>query len=170
MLDTWFVNTGTRMNPNLQFSAITPGANNGSSGGIILTSFRWNSQLTDCAALLEGSAAWTETLDTGFRAWMAAYLDWLLTSPHGQGEAHATNNHGTWLAVNRMAMALYLRNQTLADMLAAQLETASPSALSRQILPSGQMPHETARADSVNYCTMNMRALVTLAQVRLYSF
>ena len=52
-----------------------------------------------------------------------------------------------------------------AESLAASLRDSPdlPGALSRQILPSGQMPKETARADSITYCCMNMAALLALA-------
>lgn len=134
-----------------------------SSGGIIATSFRWNYVLYDSVALLRTSDLWTDADETQFVAWTRAYLNWLLTSSHGKAEGRATNNHGTWLSVNIIAQALFIGDSDTAENVTSQLYSERASSLQEQILPSGQMPHETARADSVNYDAMNMLALTNLA-------
>lgn len=45
LLNTWFIDPATAMNPSLSFAGYTPGASNGSSSGIIATSLRWNSKV-----------------------------------------------------------------------------------------------------------------------------
>ena len=162
-LRVWFLDNRTKMNENLEYAAIYPGVNNGSASGIILTTFRWNTQLTDSAVLLRASKSWSKDDDEQLRAWMQKYLRWLRTSSHGQTEQRADNNHGTWFAVETMAMAIFTGNITLAGDIASRMKNDENSALSKQILPSGQMPLETRRADSINYNTMNMAGLFTLA-------
>eukprot|EP00051_Salpingoeca_urceolata_P010295 m.125417 g.125417 ORF g.125417 m.125417 type:complete len:449 (-) comp16652_c0_seq1:60-1406(-) len=175
VLRVWFLDPATKMNPNLEYSSLQPGAG-GSCGGIIATSFRWNVQLYDAVALLANccclshgdntrKSPWTGSDAEGFAAWTRAYLTWLLTSGKGMAESRSHNNHGTWYSVNTLAQSLLLGNQSLANGLAHDLYNDKPSGLTYQILASGQMPHETARADSVNYCTMNMQGLMALATV-----
>ena len=44
---TWFLDSATAMNPNLQYAAIKPPPYNGTGSGIIWSSNRWNSEMTD---------------------------------------------------------------------------------------------------------------------------
>jgi len=45
------------MRPSLGFAGYVPGKNNGSSSGIIATSFRWRARVSDSAQLLTAAAS-----------------------------------------------------------------------------------------------------------------
>eukprot|EP00038_Savillea_parva_P009743 m.185575 g.185575 ORF g.185575 m.185575 type:complete len:519 (+) comp16481_c0_seq1:78-1634(+) len=166
LLETWFVNPETAMHPSLSFAGYVPGANNGSSSGIIATSLRWNSKVTDAAHLIESSSSWPTTSQTAFKAWNAAYVNWLTTSSMGMGEGHATNNHFTWYSVQTLSLALDGSNHALASALAARVTASStPGAIQKQIKESGLMPLEANRDAGVSYSTMNVEGLFNLAQV-----
>src|SRR5438132_787860 len=84
LLRVWFLDPGTRMNPNLRYGQRIPGIAEGRGAGIIET--RSLVGLVDAIGMLERSPAWTHTAAGGMRSWMSAYLQWLRTSEIGKEE------------------------------------------------------------------------------------
>lgn len=166
---TWFINPGTAMNPTLKYGGYQPGVNGGlgTGSGIIVTTCRWTSKVTDAAALLANSPHWTEQDRTVFNKWNGAYLQWLLSAdPIAVSETNSTNNHYTWLEVETLALALSTKNSSAAAMLAARARSKHyRGCLQNQIAPTGLMKIEATREAGASYSTMNLRALFTLATV-----
>ena len=79
VLRTWFISNATRMNPNMIYAASVPGVRNGSANGIIATSCRWGSKVTDAASLLASSKHWFSADAAAMAQWNAHYLAWLTT-------------------------------------------------------------------------------------------
>src|SRR5205085_7709037 len=94
LLRVWFLEPGTRMNPNLNYAQFIRGVNEGRGIGIIDTVSLL--QVVDAIGMLAGSRSWTPDDQAGMEAWFRAYLTWLRTSKGGLEEAAALNNHGTW--------------------------------------------------------------------------
>ena len=105
MLQVWFLDPLTRMNPNLKYAQGIPGRNTGRAAGIIETHNL--PELVDAAGLLVGSAAWTQAHQRQLQSWFTVYLTWLLESTHGRTEAQAENNHGTWYDVQIASFGLF---------------------------------------------------------------
>jgi hypothetical protein len=166
---TWFITPDTAMNPNMKFGGFEPGVNKGMGkpSGIIVTTCRWTTKVTDAAALLRGSKHWTENDRGVFDAWGAAYLAWLLgSSPIARGEFNSTNNHFSWLEVETLALALSTGNASAASMLAERARSKTfRGCLQNQIAPDGLMKIEATREAGASYSTMNLHALFTLATV-----
>lgn len=160
LLRVWFLDPATRMNPNLNFGQAIPGITEGRGIGIIDT-LGLASTVQSCQ-WLETSQAFTSSDRAGLKAWIGAYLDWLLTSKNGREEAAAKNNHGTWYDVQVAAFALYTERPDLARKVA---EEAKVERIAAQIEPDGAMPHELARTKSFSYSVMNLRGFFDLADV-----
>lgn len=172
VVNTWFINAETRMNPNMQYAAIKPPPFNGTSGGIIFTPFRWNSNLIDSVELIAtasnvlGSDVWTAGNASAWRNWNSKFLPWLTESYNGKNATRATNNHHTWLAVSTITLALSTGSTAVAEeVVSSMLSATMPGSISNQILPGGEMPNETKREDSISYDTMNIRGLLNLVAV-----
>jgi hypothetical protein len=174
IIRTWFLDSKTAMNPNLQYAAIKPPPFNGTGSGIIWSSNRWNSEMTDAVALLTAAAStgtvggWDATDALAWHKWNVQYLNWLLTSENGAVEARATNNHHTWLAVESIALALTVENgstSTAAKLAQTMIDATVPGNLAAQITASGAMPREIQRANPISYNCMNIRGLINLVQV-----
>jgi hypothetical protein len=112
LVRVWFLDPGTRMNPNLRFGQGIPGIAKGRPAGIVET--RFLPDIIDGVTFVRASAAWSTSDDAAFKAWMREYLDWLLTSPLGLEENRRGNNQETWYDVQVAALALYTEQPELA--------------------------------------------------------
>jgi hypothetical protein len=160
LLRVWFLDPGTRMNPNLNFGQGIPGEIDGRPMGIIGT--RGFVGLVDAIRLLKSSKSWTAADQKGMVDWMTRYLDWLQTSKIGIGERDATNNHGTWYDTQIAAIAAYIGNTDLAKKI---IIDAREKRIAKQIEPDGKMPRELQRTKSFGYSAFNLRALIDLASM-----
>ncbi len=158
-LRAWFLDPATAMNPHLRFAQLVRGNPAERGSGIIDT--RWFIEAVDGATLIEGSRSWAPAARDSLRAWMRRYLDWLRTSPNGQHEAAAKNNHGSWYAAQSAALALFVGDTAYARQTA---EAAKPR-IGWQIRPDGSQPLELERTRSLHYSGFNAEALTRLAEI-----
>ena len=157
LLQTWFIDEATKMNPNLNFGQAVPGINSGRGIGIIETIALTG--IADAAGLLAGSKAWTKTNDEAVKKWYAQYLDWMLTSKNGREEHAAKNNHGTWYFAQAIDFALFTGNRPKATELIAE----SKIRLDSQLTPEGKQPLELERTNGLGYSTMDLHGWFTVA-------
>ncbi len=158
LLQVWFLDKKTRMNPNLNFGQCVPGITDGRAAGLIETT--GFIAMLDGVRLLAGSKSWSSKDNDALKKWFADFLDWMQTSAIGTDERNAKNNHGTWYDAQSVAMALYIGQTAKAKQIAAE---QSISRLKSQIMPDGSQPHELARTNSWGYSNMNLRGFFTLA-------
>jgi hypothetical protein len=111
--------------------------------------------------LLRGSRSWTAADERGMRDWFTQYLNWLLTSPNGQHEQAAKNNHGSWFAAQTAAYALFVGDTAKAKSIAEGVKAR----IGWQIKPDGQQPIELERTRSMHYSGFNVEALSRVAEV-----
>ena len=157
LLQTWFIDEATKMNPNLNFGQAVPGINSGRGIGIIETISLTG--IVDAAGLLAGSKAWTKADDETVKKWYAQYLDWMLTSKNGREEHAAKNNHGTWYFAQAIDFALFTGNRPKATELIAE----SKIRLDSQLTPEGKQPLELERTNGLGYSTMDLHGWFTVA-------
>jgi hypothetical protein len=158
LLRVWFLDAGTRMNPNLDHAQAIPGVNTGRGIGMIES--RSLTSACDAIALLRASTAWSKSDDEGFTKWMRAYLDWCQTSKNGRDEAAAKNNHGVYYDLQVTHFALFVGETNLARRI---LEQAKTNRIAAQIESDGKQPLELAREDSFGYSRFNLQAMFDLA-------
>ena len=156
LLRVFFVDTATRMKPNLRFAQV----NDGRGIGIIDT--RHMPQLVDAIRLLEDTPAWTSADRRALTTWCRAYLDWLLTSANGREERAASNNHGTWYDAQVAALSLFVGDSALAREI---IGVSVPRRMTAQIAADGSQPAELARTLPLHYSLFNVDALTELAEM-----
>jgi hypothetical protein len=162
-LHTWFLDSQTRMNPNLNYAQAVPGENTGRGTGIL--EGRHVARAADAAQLLPDCPSWNKKDRADFKAWLEAYLDWLLTSTNGRSEFSSKNNHGTFYDVQSMELALVLGKNDVARHIA---ETVKTKRIGIQITPEGKQPLELERTAALGYSHFNLEALFTLATMSEY--
>lgn len=157
LVEVWFLDDATRMNPHLDYAQRIPGITEGRSAGIIET--RFVPPIIDGVLLLHGSPAWTATDDAGFKAWMRSYLQWLRTSEKGRAIAHRGNNLETWYRVQVAALGLYT-----GDTEAARTAISDGKlGIGGQFDVDGRQPRELERTRAWEYSIFNLTAYIHLA-------
>lgn len=156
-LRAWFVDTATKMNPNLEHAQAIFGVNQGRGIGIIDTLHLV--EVARAATLLTDASALTGSGEV--RAWFVQYLDWMRTSKNGQEERDANNNHGTCWVLQSGEFARFTEND---EVMAWCRDRFRTTLVPKQIAPDGSLPLELARTKPYSYSLFNMDVLCGLAQ------
>lgn len=159
LLRVWFLDTATRMNPNLNFGQAIKGVNTGRGAGLIDT--RHYVRLIDAIGLLQDSKYWAATDQKGMQKWFTDFLEWMQTSKIGKDEMKAENNHGAWYDAQRLSMALFIGDKELAKKIALN----AAERLDKQMDNDGKFPKEMERTISLHYTTFAMEAFFIIAHM-----
>jgi hypothetical protein len=160
LLETWFVNPETRMNPNLQYAQGIPGICDGRGIGII--DFSRIDKVISPVQILEAHGKLSIESRQSIHEWFKNYLNWLTTSEYGIDEGDELNNHATWYDVQVAGIALFLGKTEIAK---GCLEGVKTKRIATQIEPDGSQPKEIARTKSLSYSGMNLRGFTHLANM-----
>src|SRR5438270_7946514 len=159
LLRAFFLESATRMNPNLEYAQFIPGVNTGRGIGLIET--RGLTRVVDAIGLLAGSKSLTEADQRGLEDWFTKFLQWMTESKNGRDESNSQNNHGTYYDVQTTSFALFLGKKDLAVNI---LQTARQKRIARQVEPDGKEPLELVRTRAWSYSVGNLDGLITLAE------
>ena len=157
-LKIFFLNSATRMNPNLKYAQIIMGYDKVYGFGTIDT--EKFPDLIDGVQLLAGSPSWTKENNEALKSWFSQYLNWLQISEMGKAANIAPNNIGTMYDLQVVTYAQYVGNNTLAKSL---LEKQSYKRIDDQLKVNGEQPHELARTGSWTYSNKNLEGWFNLA-------
>lgn len=161
LLRRWFLDPAHGMTPHLRFAQVRAGraGNQGTAPGVV--EMRDLPLALDAARLLRRAGAFTAEDEVQFRAWLSAYLQWLLDSPQGRSACLARNNIGTFHDLQTAAIAAYLGD-------AATLVTTFRRCRERiqiQFDPDGKQPHELQRSRPLHYSCFNLQGWSSLARI-----
>ena len=157
LMQVWFLDTATKMNPNLNYAQAVKGRFEGRPEGLIDT--RHFIYMLDGIQLLKTSKSWTPQKDAALKQWFSQFLVWMNTSKNGTGECNAKNNHGVWFDAQNLAVALYVDSTELAN----KIVTRSISRLDKQMNDDGFFPEELKRTTSLHYSAFIMNAFNIIA-------
>ena len=159
LIKTWFLDTETRQNPNLNFGQGIPGLNTGRGTGIIETRDVYRVQ--DAAILIQETPNWSKENHFELKKWFSDYLTWMLESPIGKDEADSNNNHGTFYSEQIIAFALFTERTEVA---LNEIEIFK-NRMESQLKSDGSQPFELARTKSWNYVNMNLYGYFLIAKL-----
>lgn len=160
VLNTWFLDPKTKMNPHLEHGQAIHGINDGRGTGLIDTV-----SLIHCVQgilLMDKAGRLDSATATGLRDWFAKFLNWMTTSAKGKAEGHSGNNHATWWTAQVAAYATFTRNQ---DTLNMAWQHYKDYLVPTEIRPDGSCPREEARTKSLGYTVMNADAFATICRI-----
>jgi Alginate lyase len=169
-LRAWFINTDTRMNPNLEYSQGVHGVSTGRSYGIIDTL-----HLVEVAraASIISPGILTAIEQQALHDWFRAYLHWMKTSEKGIAERDTVNNHAVCWALQAAEFARLIDDQETREEVRTQYKTLF---VPGQMALDGSFPKELARTKPYSYSIFNFDTMATLCQSlegdgpSLYSF
>jgi len=159
IINTWFVNPKTRMNPDLEYSQTIPGATSGRGSGVI--DGRVFIRAIQGMEFLAQTGAWDTKERAAVRKWFEEYLHWLTESKLGLEEKNASNNHASWWIAQVAAVASFVENEPVRKMAFDHYRSIFP----RQIRADGSAPREEARTKSLSYSTFNLEAFATTCRI-----
>ena len=160
LVQTWFLNPRTRMNPNLEHAEAVPGIDTGRSAGII--EGRAFIRALQGIEFLEGSDYWEEKDAAAVRRWFADYLHWLTQSHNGLEEKDRGTYHASWWTAQVAAIASFLGDQAVMKMAFAHYQDR---VLPAEIRPNGSAPREEMRGQSLTLSVLNAQALAITCRI-----
>jgi hypothetical protein len=163
LIRVWFLDTATKMNPNLNFGQAIKGVNTGRGAGMIDTRHLVN--VVDAIGLLKNATCWKEADQQGMKKWFAQFLEWMQTSKNGMDEMNADNNHGMWYDAQRLSFALFTDQNEQAKNIVLNVQ----SRLEKQMDDNGFFPAEMQRTTSFHYSVFVMDALIKIAQMATHT-
>ena len=160
LLQVFFLDPATRMNPSLQFAQAVPGVATGRSFGIIDTLHLI--EVPRAIEAMEKSPAFSPGEVARLKQWFSDYVHWMRTSANGIQESNASNNHAVayWLQV--AVFAQFTGDQPdLAECRRHFKDVFVP----KQMADDGSFPRELARTKPYGYSIFQMDNMATLCQV-----
>lgn len=158
LINVWFLNEETKINPHLNYGQSIPGKNDGRCFGII--EFARLVEVIKFLELAKNRAVLDKKTEEGMFNWFTAYANWLQNSKLGIEEATRKNNHATHYDVQLLSILLYLNK---VEEVKKYLSTITKARIFSQIEPDGRQPLELKRTKSFSYSAMNLHGFLQLA-------
>lgn len=159
LLECFFVNPSTKMNPNFNFSQITPG--NWESGGSIMEAVVLINVI-EGIQLLKSSDNFSPELSESLNNWFRQFFIWLEESPKGKINAKNVNNRGTYYTLFRCDIAMFLNDRELA---ADIFQNEAFNRVTDQISREGALKAELKRSRPLGYVKYNLKAFQQLNKI-----
>ena len=106
LINTWFLDEKTKMNPNLNYGQGIPGLNDGREFGII--EFAKLVEVIKCVELFDKHKLLDKQTEAGMRNWLTEYAYWLQNSTIAKDARSRHNNHGTYYDGQLLSVLVYL--------------------------------------------------------------
>lgn len=152
LLEVWFLEPDTRMNPHLEYAQAIPGRTPGRFIGLI--DARSLHVLVDAITLLESSGKLNREASEGFRTWFSKYFRWLTESGHGEKEDNYKNNHSVAYDVQASGIAYFIGDD---EFTARKVREVPRRRIDPMIEGDGRQPEELIRTKAFGYSVSNLR-------------
>lgn len=160
IIQIWFINDATKVNPNIKYGQGIPGEVEGRRAGFI--EWRSISTVINTIQLLSANHLFSSEEMQVLNTWIAEYYHWIKTNPMGIENDNGLQNHSTCYDFQMVGLARYLG---LDDEAKSRLEAAKVKRIDTQIKPDGTQPREIGRTKSVHYCSMNLGVMTLVAEM-----
>jgi hypothetical protein len=160
IINAWFINPKTRMNPNLEYAQAVRGISEGKAPGIV--EGRVFIRAVQGMEFLSQTGAWDAREQAAVRRWFEDYLIWLTKSKKGLDERSSGNSHASWWTAQAAAIATYLEDKPVEQM---AFNYYRDHIFTSQIRHDGSAPREEERARSLSYSVFNVEAYSTICRI-----
>ena len=160
LLQVFFLDPATRMNPHLEYAQAIPGVTPGRGIGIIDTLHLAEVPLAIRA--MEDSEAFPERTREGLKDWFRDYTRWMMESKNGRDEAATKNNHAVAYFLQIAVFARFTGDrEALAECRARFKDVFVP----KQMAADGSFPQELARTKPYAYSIFQLDNMAALCQM-----
>ena len=159
-LKAWFVDSTTRMNPDLQYAQAILGRFTGRGIGIIDALHLV--EVARSAYILQNNKFVSQEDIDSIKIWFSDLLYWLNNHEYGKAEKIHPNNHGTCWSLQAAAYAQLTGNDSV---VAFCLNRYKNVLLPDQMDTDGSFPLEMGRTKPYGYSLFNMDAMSLLVQI-----
>ena len=160
LLQVFFLDPQTRMNPNLQFAQAVPGGSPGRSWGII--DGLHLIEIPPAIEAMQASPAFPPDVLAGVKQWFREMTGWMVTSGNGRAEAAAKNNHSV---AYFLQLAVYSRFTGDENRLAECRRQFKEIFVPNQMAADGSFPAEINRTKPYGYSIFQLDNMAILCQV-----
>jgi len=158
LIDQWFVNATTKMNPHFNFAQAIPGKNNGSHWGII--SSRAIIWVINGIEYLESSNSRDNGIIEEFKIWCSNFLTWLIESEFGKKQGNTKTNHSTFYDLELAELSNFTGQYEICNTI---LSENAKRQIELQINSEGALTAELKRTRPLHYSLFNLSAFIHLA-------
>ncbi|KAK9720926.1 hypothetical protein K7432_003821 [Basidiobolus ranarum] len=153
LINIWFVNKETAMNPSLKYGSLITGKAFGRHTGIL--DFYPIYKLLDAVKIFRDSRSWLDqpSVGKGLRRWIKRYQKWLLNSSQGRKARKSSNNHGTYYDFQLIKISEFLHDYDKIDKILTRWENR----VQEQIDSLGRQVFEMKRRNSWHYSVFNLK-------------
>jgi hypothetical protein len=160
VVNVWFVNPKTRMNPNLEYAQAIPGSDTGRPEGVL--DGRVLIRAIQGMEFLAATGSWDAKDEAATHKWFEDYLHWLTHSKTAEDEKNSGNSHASWFVAQLAAVANFAGdNAAQQSAFALYRDYIFP----RQIRKDGSAPREEARTRSLSYSVFNLEAYAMTCRI-----
>ena len=159
-MEAWFIDTTTRMNPNMLYAQAIKGICPGRGIGIIDAVSLIEVALS--VRILEKSQSVSPVEIFQIKDWFRQFTVWLTTHPYGIDEMNAANNHGTWWLAQ---VAAYARLTEDSAVTGHCRDLYTKKILPGQMSADGSFPLEIERTKPYAYSLYNLDAMAASALI-----
>ena len=159
-LNAWFVDTTTRMNPNMLYAQAVWGKYTGRNYGLIDAYHLV--EVAQSAKILIGHKVIPEAQALKIKEWFSQFLSWMMTHPYGVDEMNTKNNHSTCWVATAASMASLVGDKTVLKMCIDRFKTIL---LPSQMAENGSFPLEIKRTKPYGYSLFNIDAFCNVAEI-----
>ncbi len=163
LIKVWFLDTATRMNPNMNFGQAIKGENVGRGAGLI--DARSFIKVIEAIQLMDAQGVYPKEDLKNMKTWFAAFLQWMQTSKNGLSELNAKNNHGVWYDALRLSIYLFIDQTAEANKIIQNAQVR----LANQMDDNNRFPLEMARTTSLHYSVFVIDAFLKIAKMAEYT-
>ena len=159
LIRVWFLDTATKMNPNMNFGQAIKGENTGRGAGLIdAINFI---KVIEAIELMQKQGAYPKEDLKNMQVWFSDFSQWMHTSKNGKEEMNAKNNHGVWYDALRLSIALFNNQKEAANNIIANAKLR----LANQMDDNNRFPLEMARTTSLHYSVFVIDAFLKIARM-----
>ncbi|MCC8071719.1 MAG: alginate lyase family protein [Bacteroidales bacterium] len=158
LVDAWFLNPATRMNPHLEYAQMVPGQNNGKGRCYGLIDAYSLVEMLQALQLAQTSSMLPTEQDKALRQWIGQLAKWMIESPQGQEESMMANNHSMAYDAELAALLLYSGEKSQALEVLGRIDER----ILAQIDDNGHQPMELGRTLAYHYSQYNLGFVMDL--------